>query len=48
MNDSFKKSHLILNLYKTRAAKPYSFLVSDAILSSDKPLCFRKNLLERI
>ena len=27
-------------------AKPYSFLVNDAILASDKPLCFRRNILE--
>ena len=37
-----------MNLYKHYTAKPYSFLVTDATLASDNPLCFRKNLLERI
>ena len=37
-----------MNLYKKCTAKPYSFLVVDATLASDNPLCFRKNLLERI
>ena len=36
------------NLYKTCTTKPYSFLVIDATLASDNPLCFRKNLLERM
>ena len=35
------------NLYKKCTAKPYSFLVIDATLASDNPLCFRKKLLER-
>ena len=34
-----------MNQYKKCTAKSYSFLVIDA---SDNPLCFRKNLLERI
>ena len=33
-----------INIYKTYAAKPYSFLVNDATLASDNPLRFRKNL----
>ena len=28
--------------------KPYYFLVTDTTLTSDNPLCFRKNLVERI
>ena len=37
-----------MNLYKKCTAKPYSFLVIDAYLSSNKPSSFGKNLLERI
>ena len=37
-----------MNLYKKYTAKPYSFLVIDAILASDNTLCFRKHILERI
>ena len=37
-----------MNLYKNCTAKLYSFLVIDAIFSSDNPLHFRKNLSERI
>ena len=37
-----------LNLYKKCNAKPYSFLVIDAILASDNSSHFKKNLLERI
>ena len=37
-----------LNLYKKCTAKTYSFLVIDATLASDNPLCFRKNLSERM
>ena len=37
-----------MNLYKKCTAKPYSFLVINAILASDNPLHFRKNLLERM
>ena len=37
-----------LNLYKKCTAKTYSFLVIDATLASDNPLCFRKNLSEKI
>ena len=37
-----------INLYKKCTAKPYSFLVVDATLASDIPLCFRENLVERI
>ena len=37
-----------MNLYKKCTAKPYSFLVIDATLSSDNPSLFRKKLLERI
>ena len=35
-----------MNLYKKCAVKP--FFVIDATFASDNPLCFRKNLLERI
>ena len=34
--------------YKKHTAKPYSFVVIDAILALDNPLRFRKNILERI
>ena len=37
-----------MNSYKKCTAKPYSFLVIDATLASDNPLCFRKTLVERI
>ena len=37
-----------MNLYKKCTAKPYSFLVIDANLASNKPSSFGKNLLERI
>ena len=37
-----------LNFYKKCTATPYSFLVHNATLASDNPLCFRKNLLGRI
>ena len=37
-----------MNVYKKYTAKPHSFLVIDAILASDNPSRFRKNLLERI
>ena len=37
-----------MNLYKKCTVKPYSFLVIDTLPSSDNPLHFRKNLLERI
>ena len=37
-----------MNLYKKCTVKPYSFLVIDAILASNNPPRFRKNLLERI
>ena len=33
---------------KKCTAKPYSFLVNDTTLASDNPLCFTRNLLERI
>ena len=36
-----------MNLYKTRTAKPYSFLVIDTTLASDNLLRLRKNVLER-
>ena len=36
-----------MNLYKTRTAKPYSFLVIGTTLASDNLLRLRKNLLER-
>ena len=34
-----------MKLYKDYTKEPYSFLVNDAILSSDNPLRIRKNLL---
>ena len=37
-----------MNSYKKCTAKPYSFLVIDATLASDNPLCFRNTLVERI
>ena len=37
-----------MNLYRKRTAKPYSILVVDTTLTSNNPLLFRKNLLERI
>ena len=37
-----------MNFYKKYTAKPYSFVVIDAILALDNPLHFRKNILERI
>ena len=37
-----------VNIYKKRTAKPYSFLIADATIALDKPLRFRKNLLEKI
>ena len=37
-----------MNLYKKCTANPYSLLVIDTTLASDNPLCFRKNLSERI
>ena len=38
----------LTNLYKKCTAKLYSFLVIDATITSDNPLRFTKNLLERI
>ena len=35
-----------MNIYKKCTKEPYSFLVNDTTLPSDKPLRFRKNLLE--
>ena len=37
-----------INFYKKCFAKPYSPLVIDALLASDNPSRFRKNILERI
>ena len=37
-----------MNLYKKYNAKPNSFLVIDATLTSDNLLRFRKNFLKRI
>ena len=36
-----------MKLYKTFIEEPYSFLMKDATLSSDNPLRFRKNLLQK-
>ena len=33
-----------IKIYKKYTAKPYSLLVNDAVLASDNPLSFRKNL----
>ena len=33
-----------IKIYKIYTAEPYSFLVNDAMLTSDNPLRFRKNL----
>ena len=35
-----------IKIYKKCPAEPYSFLVNDAMLASDNPLRFRKNLLK--
>ena len=35
-------------ILKKFSTKPYSFLVIDATFASDNPLCFMKNILERI
>ena len=37
-----------MNLYKKCTEKPYSIFAIDDTLASDNPLCFKKNLLERI
>ena len=37
-----------MNLCKIYTAKPYSVLVTNALLRLDNPLRFRKNLLKRI
>ena len=37
-----------MNLYRECTENPYSFLVIDTILTSDNPLHFRRNLVERI
>ena len=36
-----------MNLYKKCTAKPYSFLAIDITLPSDKPLSFRKKIVEK-
>ena len=36
-----------INIYKKCLSKPYSSLVTDATLASDKSSCFRRNFLER-
>ena len=38
------KSKDFIKIYKKCTAEPYSFLVNDAMLASDKPLRFRKNI----
>ena len=58
ISKSFNKSKLIIhpnidfkdvmNPCKKCTAKPYSFLVNDFTLASDNPLCFRRNLSERM
>ena len=45
LNINFKD---LMILYKNCTAEPYSFLVIDATLASDVPLCFRKSILEKI
>ena len=37
-----------MNLYKKCTEKPKSFLVANATLPSDNPLCFGKNVIEKI
>ena len=37
-----------VNLYKKKKAKPYSFLVIDPTLATDKPSRFKKNVLKKI
>ena len=36
-----------INLYQKYTATTYSYLVIDATLASDNPLCFRKNIVEQ-
>ena len=38
----------ITRVYTKYTAEPYSFLVNDAMLASDNPLRFRKNILQKI
>ena len=38
----------LMNLYKKCTAKPYSFLMINAILASDNLLRFKSNILEKI
>ena len=38
----------VMNLYKKCTAKPYHFLLIDAVLASNNLLSFRENLLEKI
>ena len=35
-----------MNIYRKYAGKPYHFLTIDSTLRSDKPLQFRKNILD--
>ena len=37
-----------MGLYKKHTVKPYSFLAIDTTPRSDNPLCFRRNIAERI
>ena len=37
-----------MNLYEQCTSNPYSFLINDTTLASDNPLCFTRNLFERI
>ena len=37
-----------IRVYTKYTAEPYSFLVNDAMLASDNPLRFRKNILQKI
>ena len=37
-----------INIYKKYTAKPYSFLVNDAMLALDNPLRFRKKSFQYI
>ena len=43
-HSSYINSEDIIKIYKKCTAEPYSFLVNDAMLASDNPLRFRRNL----
>ena len=48
LNQSVIEFKDFIKIYKNYTSESYSFLVNDTNLLSDKPLKFRKNLLENI